>query len=472
MKKNFAKLFLLFFIVTTTLSGCVLSGNNTTAKAVPFTLEIWGVFDSSEAYTDIIAAYKLARPHITVNYKKLRWEEYEKALIEGWAEDKGPDILLIQNTWVGKYQSKLAPMPAKISVPVLITSGTLKKTTQTVVQQVAPLSPTQIKTKFADVVWQDAVRDNQVWGLPLALDTLALFYNRALLDSAGVVEPPKTWPELLEATKKITRQDSDGNIVRSAIALGAGTNISRTADILSLLMMQNGAIMLNNNNVTFDQASTYDQSVAPGVRALEFYTSFSSPSKEVYTWNNKMPEATNAFLQGKVAMMFGYAYQLPLLKAQGQNMNFAVAPMLHLSQDGSDAQPGQTVNFANYWLMSVAKKTKHVNEAWDFILFATTNSYTNKDGQLVYQNENYLKSTGKPPALRALLNKYRQDPTLEPFVSQVLTAKSWYRGADPATMEQAFQQMIDNVVSGKQKPDEAIHFAAQAIKQTYINQAN
>ena len=466
---NMKKIAILFFSLALPLmiSGCLLPGGpSETAKQVE--LEVWGVFDSSDAYEEIIAAYELLRPNIKVNYKKLRWEEYQDELLQAWAEDRGPDVFLVHNTWVKNYESKILPMPKKLKVPTLVVTGSSfnKKKETKIIESNTP-SIEQIKNGFVDVVWRDANLENNIYGLPLSVDNLALFYNRSLLDAAGVVEPPTTWQELTEVAKKITRQDAEGNIIRSAIALGGADNIFRSADILSLLMMQNGTQMTKGGEVSFDEVSSYDPGYYPGERALEFYTDFSLPLKEVYTWNSDLPEATDAFLQGKVAMIFGFSYSLPYIESQGQRLNFAVAPMLHINKDGSDGQVGKSINFASYWLLSAAKKTAYPNEAWDFILFATTNSYEDAQGERIYQAESYLEKTSRPPALRSLINKFRQRQDLEPFVSQSLTAESWYRGTDPFSAEEIFKQMIADVVSGRKTAREAIRFGVRAVQSTY-----
>ena len=467
MKK--LKLFALFLLLPIVLSGCSLLGSGSNIKAEEITLEFWGVFDSSDAYKDIIAAYQIARPNIKINYKKLRWQEYEQELINAWAENKGPDIFMVHNTWVGAYQSKITPLPAKVQVPILVSEGgTFNR--KTVTKVLSPKVPTtdQVKQIFVNTVWQDAVRDGQTWGLPLSVDTLALYYNRDLLDASGVVEVPTTWEEMTNAVTQITRQDSEGNIVRSGVAMGGSNNIYRSADILALLMMQNGTQMVSSSGkVTFDDSSSYDSKYYPGERALDFYTDFAEPMKEVYTWNSDMPEATDAFIQGKLAMLFDYAYDLPYIRAQAPSLNFSVSAMPHINTDGTDAVPGEGVNLASYWLLTSAKQTEYIDEVWDFIMFATMNSYTDSNGQVVFQVENYLDSTSKPPALRSLLNKYRQKSNMQPFVSQVLSAENWYFGQDFAYAEKIFDQIISNIITGSMNIKEALRFAAQAIQNTY-----
>jgi len=439
---NKLKIFILVLVLAGISSGCSIIPNQQNNNQKPIALQFWGVFDASDVYQDIITSYEAQHPNITVQYKKLTWAEYEQSLLEAWAEDRGPDIFLVKNDWVNKYASKISPCDS-------ITAENVRK-------------------NFVDVVYYDAVIDGKVFGLPLSVDTLALFYNRQILDASGVVEVPTTWQELIDIVPKITRQDSDGNIVRSAIALGGTDNISNADDILSLLMMQNGTQMVNNNGqISFDKPASYDNVAYQGEKALQFYTDFALPMKQVYTWNKDLPQAKDAFLQGKTAMIFGFSYDLPYLRAQGHALDFGVAPMLHINADGTDAILGQSVNIASYWLLTAAKKTAHSKEAWNFILFAAANSTKKSDGTSEFQVEKYLQATNKPPALRALINKYSQNPDFEPFVGQILTAKSWYHGNNQEYVQLVFNQMVNDLLNGSKSVSEAIRFGARAIQSTY-----
>lgn len=461
-KSKHFKSLIMAMIVMLLATGCGLKqGNIRAVKELkePITLKYWRVFDGEDSFKEIIAAYHQLHPNVNIEYRKIRYEEYEKVLLEAWAEDRGPDIFSIHNTWMEKYQNKIEPMPDELELPYIIKvnnkTGDVEKAGY---KKVRTLAPIDIKNRFADVVYGDVVRDNQVWGLPLSVDTLALFYNRSMLDNVGITEVPKTWLEVKEAVKKLTLQDEEGNIVQSGIALGGADNFNRAVDVLSLLMMQNGTEMVVRDRAVFDQVSSYvgDRNYQPGMEALRFYTDFAMPSKEVYTWDKEMPEATQAFITGKLAMMLGYSYQLPLIRAQGAKLNFGVNNVPHINADGTDAT-GNQINMASYWVETVSKKTEHMKYAWDFLQFASSEEQAIK----------YLTKTRKPTALRALINQQLLESDIKPFASQVLTAKSWYKGKNPLAMEEVFREMIRTVVEGKNTAADAIAFAAQRVSQTF-----
>jgi arabinogalactan oligomer/maltooligosaccharide transport system substrate-binding protein len=61
------------------------------------------------------------------------------------------------------------------------------------------------KSLYAPVATQAITYKGKIWGLPIARETTFLFYNKAL-----IAKPPKTWPELIAAAKKLTSGDQYG----------------------------------------------------------------------------------------------------------------------------------------------------------------------------------------------------------------------------------------------------------------------
>ncbi|MFA5022274.1 MAG: extracellular solute-binding protein [Patescibacteria group bacterium] len=440
-------------LMVTTGFQCKWVSPTTQKLLEPIEISWWSVVDDPTNIETLISDYKTLHPNITINYRKLRPEEFKTELLNALAEDRGPDIFTIQNTWVTEQLSKLEPLPANIKMAYEVTKKSLgiKEETLIEVRDAASITPAQLKNTFIDVVYDDVVRDGKIYGLPLSLDTLVLFYNRDLLNSAGIALPPTNWTVLQENVKKLTFQDKDGNLIQSGVALGTTSNVERYADILSLLMLQNGAQMVTNNQVTFGAVprSFPDQTYNPGPEAVRFYTDFANTSKEVYTYNETFPNSLNAFAQGRVAMIFGYNYHLAQLNAISQGkLNYGITKVPQIERRPE-------VNFANYWVQVVSKKSKHKNEAWDFIQFISKEAEAKK----------YLTKTSKPTALRSLVDEQQTNDQIRPFAEQLLTSKSWYHGNDETAMENAFKEMIDSVRNGTELKD-AVGLAIQKIQQT------
>ena len=408
MKKKILVLFFIFVFFLTSGFGCKLTSKETQQAMQPVALDYWGVFDSPEDLTGLFEAYRQIHPFVTINYRKLRFAEFEDELINALAEDRGPDIFSIHSSWIKKYQNKIEPLPAQTTMAYPIEKGAIKKEVVPELRTTRSITPARIKNDFIDTVFDDVVIDNNVLGLPLGIDTLALYYNRDLLNNAGIPAPPTFWNrEFQQNIKRLTKQDSRGNIIQSGIALGGGANIERSSDILAALMMQNGAKMTDAaGNINFHKSPViYGGDYNPGIEAFRFYTDFANPAKEVYSWNADLPNSLEMFIQGKLAFMLGYTYHLPIIKTRAPKINLGIAPLPQI--EGSDKK----VNFANYWVQTVSKKSQHINEAWDFVQFASRaeniKAYldkTDKSGRFVAVTVKFKSKLPKPVTLQNIKN--------------------------------------------------------------------
>jgi len=318
MKKNLAKLSILFLLIILLTGGfrCKVVSQKVRERMKPARLTYWRVWDNPDTMAGIINDYRRAHSYVTISYRKLRYEEYEQALLEAWAEDRGPDIFSIPVTWLEKYKKYILPLPEKITMPYEMMTGPSCKREKTVVLKTKKsLTIGDLRNNFVDTVYNNIREGNQIYGLPLSVDTLVLYYNRDLLDNAQIPQPPRDWTEFKEDVQKLTFQDKEGNIVQAGAALGTANNIERSMDILSLLMMQNGTKMSKGRQAVFDRPLESNPNYFPGEEALKFYTDFANPAKEVYSWNSRMPNSLDAFVEGKLAFFFGYSYHLPIIPA-------------------------------------------------------------------------------------------------------------------------------------------------------------
>ncbi|MEA2006810.1 MAG: extracellular solute-binding protein [Patescibacteria group bacterium] len=453
-KKILGVISILFFVIATfVLSGCFKDRKDKGAKKI--SLEVWGVFDDSDAFHGINKEYKIINPNITqIKYKKLSQNpvEFEKEIIDAFASGKGPDIVFFNSAWLPEHSEKIISLPESEKQLSLF------------------------KNSFVDVSYEDFVKDDQIYAMPLYNDTLALYYNKDLLNQSGISSPPKTWSEVRDQTKIITKIDQYGNIERSAIALGRSKDpgaINRSSDILMLMMMQGGSKM-NRGDKNFSAINVSNHGTEnPGVNALNFYTQFSQASSEVYTWNTKMDYSIDSFRFGRVAMMINYSYWKDRLNKSDPKLNFDVAPVPQLDLDNK-------VNYGVYWGMAVTRnreipaEANYTNEeriaaAWDYIKFVTLPPLA---GETFDATQHYLEKTNKPAARRDLVEEQKEDVFFEVFANQSLTAKTW-KQPDDSAVEEIFVEMIDEVTSGKASSLDALdtassRFDALIIKDSYL----
>ena len=461
-KRILVSIFLMIGILFVSGFGC----KKTTPKQYSINLEIWGLFDSADAYADIFATYKDINPNIgEIIYRKMNQETYQQDLIKAMAAGQGPDIFMVNNKWALSFKDNIYPAPAEI------------------------LGEQKFRKDFVDVVASDFFMEGFVYAVPLSVDSLALYYNKDIFNAAGITSPPTTWDEFVEDARGMTKIDANGQIIQSGAAMGTASNVNRAVVILNLLMFQNKIEMINENigMVGFNQRTSNDgQIFSPGENALSFYTQFANQNSSTipYTWNSRMHYSIDSFSEGVLGMMLNYSWQIDSLALKSPKLNYAIAPVPQF--------PDGKYNVADYWGYAVAKnRTPSVpqndpssvarvtndiraKEAWKFLTFMTT-----KTEQAVVATKNvagntqvinvdfdaaasYLEKTRRPAARRDLIEKQKADPMLGVFAEGNLVAKGW-RQVDPDAIGSLFAQMIEKVNKGESSVRDAIEFAATNI---------
>lgn len=242
------------------------------------------------------------------------------------------------------------------------------------------------------------------------MDGLALVYNQELFNKAGISAPPSTWDDVRRDAAKITQRDQDGKLTVAGIAMGSAKNVDHFADIIGLLMAQNGvAFKDGNGNVTFHDSISADGRNL-GAEALSFFNLFSTVEKG---WDDTMEPSTLAFSKGQVGMILVPSWRVLSLVDQNPQLQIRVAPAPHLTTD-------QKVGYATYWAEVVPESSPHKAEAWKFLRYLSE-----KEQQLTMFNAaQQIRSFGEPYSRKDLANSLSSDPLTAPFGSQAADYRS------------------------------------------------
>ncbi|OGB75026.1 hypothetical protein A2810_03300 [candidate division Kazan bacterium RIFCSPHIGHO2_01_FULL_49_10] len=429
----------LISVLILTAAGCATRSTGSQVKiddTTPIVLQYDRLFDDSTVLDETIKRYQEDHPNITVVVRKVNLQpgetiyDYQADLIKQIADGNGPDMFMIHNDWLPYNKNHISPMPAEMM------------NTQT------------YSDTFYQVAIDDFVDANRIYAVPYYLDNLMLFYNSDIFDEAGIRRPPQTWQELVDMVPKLTQYGTGDTIKQSAIPLGVADSIPRFAEILAALIMQYGGEMTTADHTksTFDlPAPNSNPPYFSGREALQFYTDFANPKSAVYTYTDaknsdgsfKFPIDVQAFMEGKAAMMIGYAYQVANIKKFAPNLTFETTALPQL-------RPGEPLTVANYWGETVSKNSKHPNEAWDFINFVVKNQY------------NYAWASQRVPATKDSRDSYIDRQYYGPVAQQANNSKSWYRHNSPA-VEEIFGQMVNSVLHSGVAVSTAIDTAARDI---------
>src|SRR3989344_5351930 len=148
-------------------------------------LTVWGKGEARALLDPLFQQYETFRPNVKISYENIDEDGYDEKVVDALASGQGPDVLMLSNRALPKQIARLAP-----AVALQISIAEVQNLFPRVVEQDFVARPPAPEGS-ADVGQAPSV----VYALPLSIDTLALFYNKDIFDTAGIVSPPKTWSE-------------------------------------------------------------------------------------------------------------------------------------------------------------------------------------------------------------------------------------------------------------------------------------
>lgn len=365
---------LVVVIVIFALLFTVVLPKFTNSPSGQVTLTYWGLWEDSKTMQSLIDGFQRQYPNIKVNYSQQDVRQYRQRLVTRINNGNGPDIFRFHNSWYPMLSSVLLPL-----------------STDTI-------STSDFKKDFYPVAQKDLMINGAIYGIPLEIDTLGLYVNTQLFQSAGLT-PPTNWNDFIDDARTLTVKDSSGQIKTAGAALGTYDNITHAPDIVSLLLLQNG-VDISNLQSSSDR----------GINALNFYTSFATDQNNV--WDNTLDPSILAFSKGNLAMFFGYSWDYFTIKQDNPKLSFKIVPVPQL--------PGQDVNMASYWAEGVSVKSKHQKEALLFMKYLAQKSTEEN----LYAEEAKERTFGEIYARTDLASTLVSNPVLSAFVQQAPSAFS------------------------------------------------
>ena len=276
----------------------------------------------------------------------------------------------------------------------------------------------KMDSDFYETYRTDLKENGKYWGIPLMYDGLALFYNKNILDAAGV-QPPKTWWGLRDLAKKLTVKDASGKISIAGVAMGVTDNVDNWSDILGVMLKQNGVDLLN--------LDATNQQKLQGV--LTFYSLFRTSDQ---VWDESLPNSTLDFANGKLAFYFAPSWRIFDIETLNPQLAFEVIPLPQLpTLDGVDPakiESGEVsgnltnIHWSSYWIEGVNNKSQHQAEAWKFLSFLASTEGLQK----FYQSASQVRSFGEIYPRKSMANLLSSNTKLKAFISAADTASTGY----------------------------------------------
>lgn len=383
------------------------------------TLTYWGLVEDESVLRPAIDAFQKSHPNIKVNYIKQSPLNYQTRLQTQIRAGQGPDIFDLHNSWLTTLIFDMAPSPPEI------------------------ISLNEYSQTFYPVAKETLTASGKVLAVPSEVDGLAMYVNEDILKAANV-EVPKTWPEFIEAARKVTVKNQEGQIQTAGAALGTTANVEFWPEIVGLLFLQQ------------PQGNLVSPANKDGSDVLQFYTGFVTDPRNK-TWDVTMPINTRMFTEGKLAFYFGNSRKAAEIKQANPDLSYKIVPMPQL--------PGKEVAWASFWAKGVSKSTLHPHQAWEFLKYLSSPQAL----QLIYQQQTYVSPLGRPFPRVDMGNLLSDDPILGSFVIQGPIYKSWYlnttgmEGDINSEIVKAYQGAVDATLAG-QNPLGALQATAGEVQ--------
>lgn len=363
----------------------------------------------------LVKGFEQAHPDIKVDFQAVGWDEAYQKITTDLLAGNAPDVIYIGGRWIAPFSQLGGLLPL-----------------DSYVDQAK-------RDSFPSGVLKGNEFNGKLMGLPVAFSTKALYYRTDLIS-----QPPKTWDELLADAKKVTQE----NPGMYGIGISGAAHVSTTSQFFNFLYQAGGSVFDDSGHVSLDNPA--------GVKALTFYT-------DLYKADHVAPNPVEynreqlpvLFKQGKIAMMISGPWGKAIM---GLDPNNATAPYATATLPCDARCGGIQVGDS----IVVAKSTSHPKEAYEFVDYWTSlDAHTTFDlnGGLVpmvkgEQGNAAFESAFWKPYLTMIEQGFPQPQPLawEPFQT-VIT------------------DMIQNVLLGKQTPEQALKAATKSIQDKKLEPA-
>jgi len=357
--------------------------------------------------------FTAASPGITVKLDFVPYEDLHDRTLLSHASDTGYDVVLFDVIWPAEY----AEMNVLLDVSDRITQP--------------------MRDGILPGAWTTVDYNGRAYGLPWMLDTKYLYYNKQILSRAGIDAPPATWEELARQARII----ADMGLLEHPIVWSWAQAEALICDYATLVSAFGGSFV-KDGGLTFRS----DGGLAALSYMVDSYTSgLTNPDSTGFLEE----DARRLFQNGEAAFTLNWTYMYQLANDHNESrvagrVGIAPAP-------GSDGR--STVSAVNGSMgLGIPSNSRHPQEAWDYILFLTSQQQQNAHARLSLP---IWASSYADPAVTA-----GQGELIA--AARVALAAMFPRPATPRYQEMsaALQAAIRDALLGQASPEAAMTSAA------------
>ncbi|SDF10376.1 carbohydrate ABC transporter substrate-binding protein, CUT1 family (TC 3.A.1.1.-) [Thermus arciformis] len=367
-----------------------------------------------EAVDELIRRFEAQNPGIRVVQQTFPYDAYQQKVAAAIPAGQGPDVVNLYYGWAPTWVKAgyLVPLPEEWSA--------------------------RVDREFVSMV-QAVKIGEKVYGVPTAVRSLALFYNKDLFRQAGLSGPPRSWDEFLAAAKKLTVKQG-GRFTQ--IGYGIAPDGQDHHLVREILVRQFGGRPYSEDGRKVLYLSE------PGLKAFTFYTDWVRKHEigvpNFFPGNNGYRDG---FMAGRIGMIIDGSFAIGTIQ-QGARFSWGVAE-LPVERAG-----GRKANFGSFWmhgLTPLATGPKR-EAALKFLAFLTSEE----------TQRYWLEKVGELPASKALIRdpKLSLDPIYGPFILSLGYAKAT-PFVDETAQRKVMVDAINRVILQGMDPAQSLRMAAE-----------
>lgn len=390
---------------------------------------IWGDL-APEAFNSLIRTIAETDESFNkVTYRYIPEEKFDEVFVNALADQESPDLVLISQEKLVKHRNRIQAI-SYTDFPIR-----------------------DFRNLYIDGAEVFAMSDG-IYGFPIAVDPLLMYWNRDMLSTNGLLTAPAAWETLVgETVPALVLRDFNRNVQKAAVAMGEYSNIKNAFPMLSTLLLQGGSAMVTEGDGTYKIRLDEMQNPSnnkPFANTATFYTNFSNTSNTLYSWNRSLSLDRDMFLREDLAIYFGLASEGKDLESKNPNLSFDVATV----PQGAAATVKRT--YGKFYSLAIPKSAKNKNSSLLVmqVIGSAANAKVLADGY------------NMAPVHRTALQQGSNDVYGRVAYASALYARGWLN-PDMSQMNTVLTKMLEDISANRRSITSAVSDTIGRIQQIY-----
>lgn len=350
-------------------AGSTAPASGAGGEATSLTVWSWRVEDQA-AYDKIFDEYEAAHPGVTVNFKTFKATEYNTILKTGLEGSEGPDVAQVRS--YGQLQPtvpNLVPLDGKVDL--------------------AGWDENVVKSAQGKA-------DGKLYAVPLAVQTLQMYYNTELFTKAGIAEPPKTWADFTAAMDKLKA----ANLTPLAVGAKDGWTLPIVHQVLTTPRFGGAAF---EKDVLAGTKKLDDPAFAASLDVLKKTQDYMPKNVTAVAYT----DAQTMFTSGAAAMFPGGSFELGFFTKQNPNLKLGVFQVP--APEGSPDPKPVTAGYAD-GAFGISNKSTKQEAALELVKWMATKEFGQKVVDEVKQLSAVPGVSYADPLMQQMFDGYKNSP--------------------------------------------------------------